>query len=94
MILCFILGSLVIFGVTFFTPSLVAGPKEVRVVANLWMQQGTPPVLTTMLCSASLDELPALFRMLMGAILTLDSSRAPVVKKQFADWSCVIWISR
>jgi hypothetical protein len=58
------------------------------------MQQGTLPVLTSMLCSASLDELPALFRMLMGAIQTLDSSRAPVVKKQLADLSCVVWISR
>jgi hypothetical protein len=54
------------------------------------MQQGTLPVLTSMLCSASLDELPALFRMLMGAIQTLDSSRAPVVEKQFADLSCVV----
>ena len=58
------------------------------------MQQGTLPVLTSMLCSASLDELPALFRMLMDAVLTLDSSRAPVVKKQLADLSCVVWISR
>jgi hypothetical protein len=57
------------------------------------MQQGTPPVLTAVLCSASLDELPALFWMLMGAVLTFDSSRAPVVKKQFADWSFVLWIS-
>jgi hypothetical protein len=58
------------------------------------MQQGTLPVLTSMLCSASLDELPALFRMLMGAVQTLDSSRTPVVEKQFADLSCVVWISR
>jgi hypothetical protein len=46
-----------------------------------------------MLCSTSLEELPALFRMLMGALQTLDSSRAPVVEKQFADWSCVLWIT-
>jgi len=47
-----------------------------------------------MLCPSSLDELPALSWMPMGALQTLDSSGAPVVKKQFADWSCVLKIGQ
>jgi len=55
------------------------------------MKECALPVLTSMLCSASLDELPALLRMLIGALLTLDSCRALVVEKQFTDRSCIFW---
>jgi len=57
------------------------------------MQEWALPVLTSVLCSASLDELPALLRMLMSALLALDSCRAPVIEKQLADWSCVFLIN-
>ncbi len=81
-----------VLGVSLFAPHPVARSKEVRVLADSWMQQMTLPFLASLLCPAPLKELATLLGMPVSALLTLDASRAPVFKEQLAHWSVVLQV--
>jgi len=79
-----------VLGVSLFAPHPVTRSKDVRVLADPWVQQMTLPILASLLCPAPLKELATLLGMPVSAILTLDASRALVFEEQLACWSVVL----